>query len=114
MIVRAVFCSVSLKQKTKALAYFPDVWYNYINEYRRILHSKEMNAMNTEKPRKLPAGIQSFEKLREFGAVYVDKTAYVYKMAHSAGKHFLLYSKSGTRTMPCALQPTLVLCMPLV
>ena len=64
--------------------------------------------------RRYGIGLQVFADFIERKAVYVDKTAYVYKMAHSAGKHFLLYSKSGTRTMPCALQPTLVLCMPLV
>ncbi|MDR1381374.1 MAG: AAA family ATPase, partial [Tannerella sp.] len=31
--------------------------------------------------RKLPVGIQDFEKLRTGGFVYVDKTAYVYKLA---------------------------------
>jgi hypothetical protein len=66
--------------------------------------------------RRYGIGLQVFADFIERKAVYVDKTAYVYKMAHSAGKHFFLrlYSKSGTRTMPCALQPTLVLCMPLV
>ncbi len=30
--------------------------------------------------RKLPIGIQTFEKLREGGYLYVDKTAFVWKM----------------------------------
>ena len=30
--------------------------------------------------RKLPIGIQSFEKLREEGFLYVDKTEYVYRL----------------------------------
>lgn len=39
--------------------------------------------------RKLPVGIQSFEKLREFQAVYVDKTEYVYKLVHELTPFFL-------------------------
>ena len=39
--------------------------------------------------RKLPIGIQSFEKLREEGFLYVDKTEYVYRLAHSGIPYFL-------------------------
>ncbi len=39
--------------------------------------------------RKLPTGIQSFEKLREEGFVYVDKTEYIYKIAQAAVPFFL-------------------------
>lgn len=39
--------------------------------------------------RRLPVGIQSFEKMREFGAVYVDKTKYVYKLVHEMTPFFL-------------------------
>ena len=39
--------------------------------------------------RRLPAGIQSFEKLREYQAVYVDKTEYVYKLVHEFTPFFL-------------------------
>ena len=39
--------------------------------------------------RKLPIGIQSFEKLREENFLYVDKTEYVYKLAHSGIPYFL-------------------------
>ena len=42
-----------------------------------------------EKPRKLPIGIQSFEKLREGGFLYVDKTDYVYRLAESGIPYFL-------------------------
>ena len=35
----------------------------------------------TEK-RKLPIGIQNFEKLRKAGCVYIDKTDFVYKIVH--------------------------------
>ena len=39
--------------------------------------------------RKLPIGIQSFEKLRQEGFVYVDKTAHVHALAHSGVPCFL-------------------------
>ncbi|MDR1335513.1 MAG: ATP-binding protein [Tannerella sp.] len=39
--------------------------------------------------RKLPVGIQDFEKLRTGGHVYVDKTAYVYQLANTALPYFL-------------------------
>lgn len=47
-----------------------------------------MNIFNTS-PRKLPIGIQSFEKLRSEGFVYVDKTAFVYRLAQSGIPTFL-------------------------
>ena len=40
-------------------------------------------------PRKLPIGIQSFEKLRKGGCLYVDKTAYVYRLAQDDTPYFL-------------------------
>jgi hypothetical protein len=39
--------------------------------------------------RKLPVGIQDFEKLRTNGFVYVDKTAYVYRLAYESAPYFL-------------------------
>jgi hypothetical protein len=39
--------------------------------------------------RKLPIGIQDFEKLRTGGNVYVDKTAYVYSLVKSGKPYFL-------------------------
>ncbi len=39
--------------------------------------------------RKLPTGIQSFEKLREEGFLYVDKTKYVYKLVCNNVPYFL-------------------------
>lgn len=39
--------------------------------------------------RKLPIGIQSFEKLRAEGFAYVDKTAYVHQLAHEGLPNFL-------------------------
>lgn len=39
--------------------------------------------------RKLPIGVQSFEKLREEGFIYVDKTKYIYKLVHDSVQFFL-------------------------
>ncbi|MDR3268188.1 MAG: AAA family ATPase, partial [Tannerella sp.] len=39
--------------------------------------------------RKLPVGIQDFEKLRTGSFVYVDKTAYVYRLAYESAPCFL-------------------------
>ena len=39
--------------------------------------------------RKLPIGIQGLEGLRNDGYVYVDKTAYIYKLAHEGKPYFL-------------------------
>ena len=39
--------------------------------------------------RLLPIGIQDFEKLRKDGYVYVDKTEFVYKLAHTKCPYFL-------------------------
>ena len=39
--------------------------------------------------RKLPIGIQGFEKLRTEGFLYVDKTAFIYELAHNNVPYFL-------------------------
>ena len=39
--------------------------------------------------RKLPVGIQSFEKLREEGCLYIDKTAYIYELTRQISPYFL-------------------------
>lgn len=36
-----------------------------------------------------PVGVQSFDKLREGGFVYVDKTAQIYKLVKNGGYYFL-------------------------
>ena len=38
---------------------------------------------------KYPIGIQSFEKLREEGYVYVDKTDLIYSLTHEGCVYFL-------------------------
>ena len=42
-----------------------------------------------EQMRKLPIGIQTFEKLREENYLYVDKTAMIYHLASSSTPYFL-------------------------
>ena len=42
-----------------------------------------------EKGRKLPIGVQSFVSLREGGFLYVDKTSYIYELAHGSKQYFL-------------------------
>jgi len=39
--------------------------------------------------RRLPIGVQSFEKLRESGFLYVDKTRYIHALVRSGGQYFL-------------------------
>lgn len=41
------------------------------------------------KARKLPVGIQSFEKIIENDYIYVDKTEYIYQMVHTNTSYFL-------------------------
>ncbi|MEE0887293.1 MAG: AAA family ATPase, partial [Treponema sp.] len=42
-----------------------------------------------QKIRKLPIGIQSFEKLRESGYIYIDKTEFIYSLVHTGQIYFL-------------------------
>lgn len=37
-----------------------------------------------------PIGIQTFERIRKEGMLYVDKTEYVYRMTHTSGTYFFL------------------------
>ena len=39
--------------------------------------------------RKLPVGIQSFEKLRRDGYLYIDKTPFIWKLVQSSNPYFL-------------------------
>ena len=39
--------------------------------------------------RKLPIGIQTFEKIRKEGYLYVDKTEFVWKIASTSTPYFL-------------------------
>ena len=37
-----------------------------------------------------PIGIQTFEEIRRLDNLYIDKTEYIYRMTHTAGKYFFL------------------------
>lgn len=51
-------------------------------------HRNNVN-INIMEARLLPIGIQDFEDLRNRGCIYVDKTAYVYKLAKEGKPYFL-------------------------
>ena len=53
-----------------------------------IVHNEKDIAI-CKNTRNLPIGIQDFEKLRKNDLVYVDKTAFVYKLAHTNCPYFL-------------------------
>lgn len=48
----------------------------------------EIKGITPSALRKLPIGIQSFEKLRREGYLYVDKTALVYQLATTGAPYF--------------------------
>ena len=50
---------------------------------------RQKEGITMEAMRKLPIGIQTFEKLREGNFLYVDKTAYVYQLASTSTPYFL-------------------------
>ena len=52
-----------------------------------MIHQSGYN--NMEQMRKLPIGIQTFDKLREGNFLYVDKTAMIYQIASTSTPYFL-------------------------
>ena len=49
--------------------------------------------------RKLPVGIQDFEKLREEGYLYVDKTDIIYNLVHSGSSYFFARPRCFGKTL---------------
>ena len=49
-----------------------------------------MEATSGSTARRYPVGVQTFETLRTEGYVYIDKTRYVYELAHGSGRTFFL------------------------
>lgn len=47
-----------------------------------------------------PIGIQTFERIRKEDKLYIDKTAYVYRMTHTSGTFFFLKPTKTTLTQP--------------
>ena len=56
-----------------------------IDRIHRIFYIYSMTSI----PRKLPIGIQSFEKLRRDGFLYIDKTAFIWRLIQSSNPYFL-------------------------
>ena len=46
--------------------------------------------MEQQQLKKCPIGIQTFEEIINKGYLYIDKTEYVYRMAHRASKYCFL------------------------
>ena len=46
--------------------------------------------MNTSGQRKYPISIQTFSEIREKNYLYIDKTEWIYRMAHSDSKYMFL------------------------
>lgn len=66
----------------------------------------EKHFLNMETPEikldRFPLGIQSFEKLRKAGAVYVDKTEYLYKLVNSkTTSYFLARPRRFGKSLMC-------------
>jgi hypothetical protein len=74
------------------------------------LQKKTKNVMQMmEQEPKYPVGVQSFENIRLDGAVYVDKTALIYKLTHTYRTVFLSRPRRFgktllTRTLECYFQ----------
>ena len=60
--------------------------------------------------RKLPAGIQDFEYLRTSGHLYVDKTAYIHRLA-TMGKPYFLARPRGRKNQRFLGTPTFLVKM---
>ena len=46
--------------------------------------------MNTSGQRKYPISIQTFSEIREKNYLYIDKTEWIYRMAHADSKYMFL------------------------
>ena len=80
------FCQsyISLCLNTPAESAIPPK-FRCIDRTYRIFYIYSM----TNFPRKLPIGIQSFEKLRRAGFLYIDKTAFIWRLIQSSNPYFL-------------------------
>ncbi len=54
------------------------------------LVSPSLSSSPSPTPRRFPIGVQTFEEVRTGYETYVDKTAYVYQLAHTGGRHYFL------------------------
>jgi hypothetical protein len=56
--------------------------------------------------KKLPIGIQTFEKLRNRNCVYVDKTEHIYRMITEGNIYFLSRSRCFGKSLLLSTQMT--------
>ena len=49
-----------------------------------------------------PIGIQTFEKIRKGGYLYVDKTTFVYELAHGSGSTYFLNRPAASASRFCS------------
>ena len=52
--------------------------------------------------KRLPTGIQTFEKIREGGYLYVDKTALIYQLTHNSSYVFLSRPRRFGKSVLCS------------
>ena len=55
-----------------------------------LCYRTRKNFSNMEQPRRYPIGIQTFEKIKNGNYLYIDKTEYVYRMAHGNSNYLFL------------------------
>ena len=58
--------------------------------YLRSGNVKMEKMMEQQQLKKCPIGIQTFEKIINKGYLYIDKTEYIYRMAHGASNYYFL------------------------
>ena len=46
--------------------------------------------MEQQQLKRCPIGVQTFEKVIEGNYLYIDKTEYIYRMAHGASNYYFL------------------------
>ncbi len=68
-------------------------FFTIVNAYQIIfvtLHTNQFTSFYMAAPKLYPIGIQTFERIIKENMLYIDKTEYVYRMAHTSGKYFFL------------------------
>ena len=78
-----------LKNRKTYPSFYGDSDKTMVKSVRMIDNPFIEEEQSMEKNRKLPIGIQNFEKIRTNGYLYVDKTSYVYDLVHSGIPYFL-------------------------
>ena len=74
---------------SNSLHYFSKI-YPYVGEFLYLCPTNLKNFSIMEQPRRYPIGIQTFSGLVNKHYLYIDKTKYVYRMAHGDSKYLFL------------------------